>query len=195
MTASSSMRPVPDWTTWDSMSARERSWRPGRSGSTSSGSYTPASGTGTNRSHSRRWCSATLTTSSSSSSPCADAAQLGGPSQRELSSPKAMARTVRSMSFASRCLAVLSIALGGAVALCAPATAEPEGTGESAQSVIDGLKAEGYNVDINWLTGYDTEPLSVCTVSNINNPGDSDPSQGELTTVYVDVSCPNHPDD
>ena len=106
-----------------------------------------------------------------------------------------MARTVRSMSFASRCLAVLSIALGGAVALCAPVTAEPEGTGESAQSVIDGLKAEGYNVDINWLTGYDTEPLSVCTVSNINNPGDSVPSQGKLTTVYVDVLCPNHQDD
>jgi len=46
-----------------------------------------------------------------------------------------------------------------------------------------------------WLTGYDTEPLSVCTVSNINNPGDSVPSQGKLTTVYVDVSCPNHQDD
>lgn len=105
-----------------------------------------------------------------------------------------MARTVRSMSFASRCLAVPSIALGGAVALCAPATAEPEGTGESAQSVIDGLKAEGYNVDINWLTGYNTEPLSVCTVENINNPGDSGPASGKFVTVYVDVSCPNHQD-
>jgi hypothetical protein len=106
-----------------------------------------------------------------------------------------MARTVRSMSFAPRCLAALSIALGGTVALCAPATAEPEDTGESAQSVIDGLKAEGYNVDINWLTGYSTEPLSVCTVQNVNNPGDSVPGPGQFVTVYVDVSCPNHPDD
>ncbi|MDT5283582.1 MAG: hypothetical protein QOJ20_4777 [Mycobacterium sp.] len=106
-----------------------------------------------------------------------------------------MARTVGSMSFASRCLAALSIALGGAVALCAPATAEPVDTGESAQSVIDGLKAEGYTVDINWLTGYNTEPLSVCTVENVNTPGDSVPGPGQFVTVYVDVSCPNHPDD
>jgi hypothetical protein len=106
-----------------------------------------------------------------------------------------MARTVRSMSFASRCLAALPVALGGAVALCAPAIAEPEDTGASAQSVIDGLKAEGYNVDINWLTGYNTEPLSVCTVENINTPGDSGPGPGKFVTAYVDVSCPNHPDD
>src|SRR5258705_2872962 len=106
-----------------------------------------------------------------------------------------MAGTVRSMSFASRCLAALSVALGGAVAFWAPATAEPEDTGGSAQSVIDGLKAEGYNVDINWLTGYSTEPLSVCTVQNVNNPGDSVPGPGQFVTVYVDVSCLNHPDD
>ena len=98
------------------------------------------------------------------------------------------------MSFASRWLAALSIALGGAVTVAAPATAEPVDTGASAQSVIDGLKAEGYNVVINWLTGYNTEPLSVCTVENINNPGDSGPAAGKFMTVYVDVSCPNHQD-
>jgi hypothetical protein len=99
------------------------------------------------------------------------------------------------MSFASRWLAALSIALGGAVTVAAPATAEPEDTGASAQSVIDGLKADGYNVVINWLTGYDTVPLSVCTVSNVNNPNDAKPPAGTFTTVYVDVSCPNHQDD
>jgi hypothetical protein len=67
------------------------------------------------------------------------------------------------MSFASRWLAALSVAFAGAVTVAAPATAGPEDTGASAQSVIDGLKAEGYNVVINWLTGYDTDPLSVCT--------------------------------
>lgn len=99
------------------------------------------------------------------------------------------------MSLASRWLAVLSIALGGAVPVAAPVTAEPEDAGASAQSVIDGLKAEGYNVEINWLTGYDTVPLSVCTVSNVNNPDDAKPPAGTFTTVYVDVSCPNHQDD
>jgi hypothetical protein len=99
------------------------------------------------------------------------------------------------MSLASRCLGPLLVAIGGAVTLAAPATAEPEDTGASAQSVIDGLKAEGYNVEINWLTGYDTEPLSVCIVSNINIPGDSPPSAATLVTAYVDVSCPNHQDD
>jgi len=92
-------------------------------------------------------------------------------------------------------LAALSVAFGGAVTFAAPATAEPEDTGASAQSVIDGLKAEGYNVVINWLTGYNTEPLSVCTVENINNPDSSAPAAGTFTTVYVDVSCPNHQDD
>jgi hypothetical protein len=92
-------------------------------------------------------------------------------------------------------LPALSIALGSAVTVAAPATAEPEDSGASAQSVIDGLKAEGYNVVINWLTGYNTEPLSVCTVENINNPDSSAPAAGTFTTVYVDVSCPNHQDD
>ena len=98
------------------------------------------------------------------------------------------------MSFASRWLAALSIVLGGAVTVAPPATAEPVDTGASAQSVIDGLKAQGYNVVINWLTGYDTEPLSVCTVSNVDNPNDAKPPAGTFTTVYVDVSCPNRQD-
>jgi hypothetical protein len=98
------------------------------------------------------------------------------------------------MAFASRCLVSLMVAVSGAVTLAVPATAVPAG-GESAESVIDGLKAGGYNVVINWLTGYDTESLSVCTVSDINKPDDSAPSRGTLVTVYVDVSCPNHQDD
>jgi hypothetical protein len=89
-------------------------------------------------------------------------------------------------------LVPLLVVIGGAVTLAAPATAEPEDSGASAQSVIDSLKTEGF--EINWLTGYDTEPLLVCTVENVNNPGDSPPSEGTLT-VYVDVLCPNHQDD
>ena len=65
-------------------------------------------------------------------------------------------------------------------------------TDGSAESVVNDLKAQGYNVVINWLTGYNTKSLSVCWVSNINNPGQWDPPPGTFTTVYVDVSCPNH---
>ena len=65
-------------------------------------------------------------------------------------------------------------------------------TDGSAESVVNDLKAQGYNVVINWLTGYNTKSLSVCRVSNINNPGQWDPPPGTFTTVYVDVSCPNH---
>jgi hypothetical protein len=98
------------------------------------------------------------------------------------------------MWFASRWLAALSIVLGGAVTVAAPAAADSAATGASAQSVVDSLKADGYNVVINWLTGYDTEPLSVCTVSDVNNPNDAKPPAGTFTTVYVDVSCPNRQD-
>jgi hypothetical protein len=37
-----------------------------------------------------------------------------------------------------------------------------------------------------------TPSLSVCWVSNINNPGEWNPAPGVFTTVYVNVSCPNH---
>jgi hypothetical protein len=98
------------------------------------------------------------------------------------------------MVLASRCLTALLVVVG-AVSVAAPAMAEPVDSGESAQSVTDGLQAEGYNVVINWLTGYDTVPLSVCTVTKVNNPGDSQPRADTFTTVYVDVSYPNHQDD
>jgi hypothetical protein len=94
-----------------------------------------------------------------------------------------------------RFLAVPLLALGCTLPLAIPAAAEPVDSGQSAQSVVDGLKAEGYNVVINWLTGYDTVPLTVCMVEDVDNPDDAAPKPGAFTTVYVDVSCPNHPDD
>ena len=68
------------------------------------------------------------------------------------------------VAVASRCVGSLLAAVIGAMMFAPAAPAEPVDTGESAQSVIDNLKAEGYNVVINWLTGYDTVPLAVCTV-------------------------------
>ena len=73
----------------------------------------------------------------------------------------------------------------------ATATADPQYGNGSAQSVVDQLEADGYNVAVNWLNGYNVRPLSVCWVSHINNPDFSPPEPGAFTTVYVDVSCPN----
>jgi len=92
-------------------------------------------------------------------------------------------------------LVVAFVTVGGALTLAAPAPAEPVDTGYSVEAVIEGLKADGYNVVINWLTGYDTVPRSVCTVQDVNNPEDAKPRPGAFTTVYVDVTCPNHQDD
>jgi hypothetical protein len=79
------------------------------------------------------------------------------------------------------------------LAVVAAATAlAPEAGAQSASAVIAGLKAQGYNVMINWTTGYDTKPLSQCWVTSINNPGDLPPSRDTFVTVYVDVACPNH---
>lgn len=89
-------------------------------------------------------------------------------------------------------LACFLTAVVPALALSAPAAADPVYTNGSAQSVIDQLEADGYNVVINWLTGYNTKSLAVCWVTGINNPGGEDPASGEFVTVYVDVSCPNH---
>jgi hypothetical protein len=99
---------------------------------------------------------------------------------------------VRRMFRPSLCLPSLFLAIGGPVIFGPAAAADPQYTNGSAQSVIDELTANGYNVVINWLTGYDTKSLSVCWVSNINNPGEWNPPPGTFTTVYVDVSCPNH---
>jgi hypothetical protein len=99
------------------------------------------------------------------------------------------------MAVASRCLGSLLVAVIGAMMLAPVASAEPVDSRGSAQSVIDDLKADGYNVVINWLTGYDTVPLAVCTVESVANPDDSKPKPGAFTTVYVNLSCPNHPDE
>ena len=87
-------------------------------------------------------------------------------------------------------LAPLLIA-AAAVAMAPVAVADPVPHG-SARSVIDDLTSQGYLIQINWVSGYNTEPLDVCRVTGVNIPGDTPASR---TTAYVDVSCPNHPDD
>ncbi|MBV9089195.1 MAG: hypothetical protein JO044_04710 [Mycobacteriaceae bacterium] len=67
----------------------------------------------------------------------------------------------------------------------------PVAGAESASDTIADLQAQGYDVQINWVTGYSRAPLSRCSVSGINNPDRSPGSDKTLTTVYVDVVCPN----
>jgi hypothetical protein len=84
-----------------------------------------------------------------------------------------------------------------AVAYAPVATAEPVwpvAGAEDARATIDDLQAQGYDVQINWVSGVSSVPLWRCKVTAIHNPNHSPPSQNTLETVYVDVSCPNEPD-
>ncbi len=67
----------------------------------------------------------------------------------------------------------------------------PPHGGGSASDVIADLEAKGYNVQINWVNGHSTTPLSQCSVSAVHNPDRSPPPPTSFTTVYVDVSCPD----
>jgi hypothetical protein len=70
----------------------------------------------------------------------------------------------------------------------------PVAGSESARAVIDDLKGQGYNVEINWVSGISNVPLSECVVNGIDDPDHDAGPATTFTTVYVDVSCPNHPD-
>ena len=81
------------------------------------------------------------------------------------------------------------------IAVTAVAAAEPvwplPGGGSASDTIAD-LEAQGYNVQINWVRGDPSTPLSQCTVSAIHNPDRSPDPQHSFTTVYVDVACPDN---
>lgn len=97
-----------------------------------------------------------------------------------------------------RVVARLSAVLSSVALCCAPvALADPfDGvpTAGSAKAVIDDLTAQGYNVAINWVSGVSSRPLDECAVLGVHNPDASGGPPTTFTTVYVDVSCPNHDD-
>ena len=73
-------------------------------------------------------------------------------------------------------------------ALSAAGTAAAAPTGsESANDVVQSLKAQGYNVMLN---GSISDPLSECHVTGVHNPDAAGKAIG-FTTVYVDVVCPD----
>lgn len=88
--------------------------------------------------------------------------------------------------------ATATLAAAGVVAALVSAPAAWAG---GADATIADLQAQGYLVQINWVNGYDTKPLSQCTVVGVNDPDHSDAPVEVGDTVYVDVRCPNHWDD
>ena len=97
-----------------------------------------------------------------------------------------------------RVFAPLSAVLSSVALCCAPIVrADPfdgASTPGSAQSVIDDLTAQGCNVAVNWVSGVSSRPLDECAVLGVHNPDSSGGPPTTFTTVYVDVSCPNHDD-
>jgi hypothetical protein len=84
-------------------------------------------------------------------------------------------------------------AVATAVAAAPVAAADPvfpTAGSESVGATVSDLKAQGFNVVINYLVGPPNVPLSECQVTGIDNPSapTADPS---TVTVSVDVECPN----
>lgn len=85
-------------------------------------------------------------------------------------------------------------ALIAAFALAPTAGADVNNAQGSAADVINHLQSQGYLVQINWTNGFDIQPLELCRVTGVNNPGNTKASGRNSPTVYVDVQCPNHDD-
>jgi hypothetical protein len=94
--------------------------------------------------------------------------------------------------FASWLAAAAVAGLIGGAPIAAADPSWPVAGAESASDTIDDLQAQGYDVQINWVNGYPRVPLSECWVRAIHNPDRSGQPPTTFTTVYVDVSCPNH---
>ncbi|MBV8966566.1 MAG: hypothetical protein JO191_10370 [Mycobacteriaceae bacterium] len=69
----------------------------------------------------------------------------------------------------------------------------PVGGAEPADATISDLQEQGYTVQVNWVSGYPTVPLSECWVDDIHNPnGTTPPGENTLAIVYVDIGCPSN---
>lgn len=94
---------------------------------------------------------------------------------------------------------MVAAALMAAAVACPPVAAGepvwPVAGAEDARATVDDLEAQGYDVQINWVSGVPSVPLHWCKVTAIHNPNHSPPTGDTLATVYVDVSCPNPDND
>ena len=74
---------------------------------------------------------------------------------------------------------VASVAVAPVAA--ADPTGVPEAGSESASATIKDLRAQGFNVGINWVSGSPDIPLSECTVTDIDTAA--------APTAWVSVEC------
>ena len=79
----------------------------------------------------------------------------------------------------------------GAAALGLAGTAAAFPNAGTAADVVDSLKTEGYNVQVNGLVQV---PLKLCTSTGVHPRLDDSATLEEKqhTQVFVDVSCPSH---
>ncbi len=62
----------------------------------------------------------------------------------------------------------------------------PQPGSENASDTINDLQSQGYNVQVNWVSGTPRVSLDQCWVNGINTAG----ATGSLQTAYVDIECP-----
>ena len=70
------------------------------------------------------------------------------------------------------------------------AGADPDIATESAASVIEDLKEQGYDVRVDGISGDSTDMLTSCRVVSIKDSGEDSPDPTKTTTVYVSIACP-----
>jgi hypothetical protein len=67
----------------------------------------------------------------------------------------------------------------------------PQAGSESASATVTDLMAAGYGVDVNYVEGTPNVPLSECRVTAIRNFNGPMAALMMLSSVAVDVACPN----
>jgi hypothetical protein len=88
------------------------------------------------------------------------------------------------------------VAAGGTAAVIAAApvaaadVALPTAGSESVSTTVHDLKAQGFNVVVNYLEGPPDVSLSECQVTAIDNPS-APTANPSSVTVTVEVACPN----
>lgn len=85
---------------------------------------------------------------------------------------------------------LVAFAVVMAPAVTSTATADPDIDTESAASVIDDLKEQGYDVRIDGVSGDNTDLLAGCRVTSIRDSGQPSTDPTKTTLLNVSIACP-----
>lgn len=103
-------------------------------------------------------------------------------------------RTIKSARLTAFVLWSAAAGVTAALAVAPSAAADPvfprAGSGP-ASDIVNELKADGYDVQVNFLDGTPNVPLNECKVSDIRNPSSAPVQAAAGSTVSVDIVCPN----